>query len=93
MFHLFIYLLIYFFSHLKKYKEHIKRKVCCNLAVAKGKDGAAIMTSNALLFDAASSAINGDGKVPLEEGSSSVALPPPESTPCWYPLSWRSGFP
>jgi hypothetical protein len=62
----------------------------------KGKDVEAIMTSKALLFDinAASSTINGDGKVPLEiEGSSSAVLPPTKTTPCWYPLSWRNGFP
>ena len=81
-----------------KYKEYIKRKVSCNIgAVVNGKDVEAIITSKAPLFDinAASSAINGDGKVPLEiEGSSSAALTPPETTPfCWYPLSWRSGFP
>ncbi|XP_062176046.1 protein kinase STUNTED-like [Alnus glutinosa] len=82
-------------SHLKKYKDHIKGKIWCNLVVVKGKDAAAVLTSKAPQFensDGASSTINGDGNVLPEEGSSSAPLPPPES-PCWYPLSWRSGFP
>jgi hypothetical protein len=36
-----------FFSHLKKYKDHIKGKIWCNLVVVKGKDAAAVLTSKA----------------------------------------------
>ncbi|KAK4605148.1 hypothetical protein RGQ29_013281, partial [Quercus rubra] len=71
-------------SHFKKFKEDIRGHINCNLAVVKGKDIAAIMTSTAVQDE------NFETLPPEEE--SPALLSDPES-PCWYPLSWRSGFP
>ncbi|XP_075666558.1 uncharacterized protein LOC142636278 [Castanea sativa] len=71
-------------SHFKKFKEDIRGHINCNLAVVKGKDIAAIMTSTAVQNENFET-------LPLEEESPAL-LSDPES-PCWYPLSWRSGFP
>ena len=71
-------------SYFKKFKEDIRGHINCNLAVVKGKDIAAIMTSTAVQNE------NFETLPPEEE--SPALLSDPES-PCWYPLSWRSGFP
>ncbi|KAL0013233.1 hypothetical protein SO802_000302 [Lithocarpus litseifolius] len=71
-------------SHFKKFKEDIRGHINCNLAVVKGKDIAAIMTSTAVQNE------NFETLPPEEE--SPGLLSDPES-PCWYPRSWRSGFP
>lgn len=71
-------------SHFKKFKEDITGHINCNLAVVKGKDIAAIMTSTAVQNE-------NFNTLPPEEESPAL-LSDPES-PSWYPLSWRSGFP
>jgi hypothetical protein len=50
----------------------------------KGKDVTEIMTSKAMQPE--------NSENILQEEESPEPLPSPES-PCWYPLSWRSGFP
>ncbi|KAF8405725.1 hypothetical protein HHK36_007802 [Tetracentron sinense] len=88
-------------SHLKKDKAYIYEHVGCNIAVIKDKEVATIMPSRAPGCEriAKNPVIDGrDGSAiqpkRLQDEDLNVlqAAPPPPSS-CWYPLSWRTGFP
>lgn len=84
-------------SCFKRHKVCIYAHVGCNIAVMKGKDVATLTPSKAPPpgnFTQTDNPTfptedNQDGVDPSQEGDLSVQ---PRS-PCWYPLSWRSGFP
>ncbi|KAA8545525.1 hypothetical protein F0562_020309 [Nyssa sinensis] len=69
-------------SHLKKDKDYIYGHVACNVAVMKGKGFATLMPSKAPARE----------QWPIEYGKIVDIAPTPRS-PCWYPFSWRTGFP
>ncbi|KAJ9158594.1 hypothetical protein P3X46_024159 [Hevea brasiliensis] len=87
-------------SNLKKHKVIIYAHVGCNIAVMNGKDVATLTPSRApppgnctptddTTYTTNQTADNQDGFAPSQDGESSAR---PQS-PCWYPLSWRNGFP
>ena len=90
-------------SHLKKEKVFMYGHVGCHIAIYKGKDVATLIAPKA----SDSSHIprkgtradksqrdpdNDEDLNGLQEGLCRLELAPPQS-PCWYPLSWRTGFP
>ncbi|XP_048231254.1 serine/threonine-protein kinase CDG1 [Ricinus communis] len=89
-------------SYLKKHKVVIYAHVGCNIAVMKGKDVATLTPSRTLPgsptqtdnpLTTKNQQPGGENQVNVsssQEGQSSSAQP---RSPCWYPLSWRSGFP
>ncbi|XP_038708830.1 probable receptor-like protein kinase At1g80640 [Tripterygium wilfordii] len=89
-------------SHLKKFKLVIFGHVGCNIAVMKGKSIATWLPSKTRQTESFSRNSrrnqeagcgnlqeNEDCNTAVQESTQSA---PPKS-PCWYPLSWRSGFP
>ncbi|KAK1402248.1 putative serine/threonine-protein kinase PBL25 [Heracleum sosnowskyi] len=92
-------------SHLKRDKVYIYGHVACNVAVMKEKGVATLMPSRGLAGERLSidkkdtdaenePDIEQDECNDLAQDSMWVlpTLTAPQS-PCWYPLSWRSGFP
>lgn len=96
-------------SHLRKDRVYIYGHVACNVAVMKRKGVATLMPSKAPdveQWPIGSQQIDGVAIISnehatchhdenyddfLEKSSWSPALTP--QTPCWFPLSWRTGFP
>ncbi|KAF2319773.1 hypothetical protein GH714_018688 [Hevea brasiliensis] len=87
-------------SNLKKHKVIIYAHVGCNIAVMNGKHVATLTPSRApppgnctptddTTYTTNQTADNQDGFAPSQDGESSARL----QSPCWYPLSWRNGFP
>ncbi|KAL7235815.1 hypothetical protein ACSBR1_019159 [Camellia fascicularis] len=92
-------------SHLKKHKAHIHGRVTCNIAVFKGKDVATLISSRTPEYKTDGKSVANVGVIAKEDDElqHEVLNPPPEKSfipapttppsPCWYPLSWRTGFP
>ncbi|CAL5377836.1 unnamed protein product [Camellia sinensis] len=92
-------------SHLKKHKAYIHGRVTCNIAVFKGKDVATLISSRTPGYKTDGKSVANVGVIAKEDDElqHEVLNPPPEKSfipapttppsPCWYPLSWRTGFP
>ncbi|XP_065871919.1 serine/threonine-protein kinase CDG1-like [Euphorbia lathyris] len=80
-------------SYLKKHKVMIYAQVGCNIAVMKGKDVATLTPAKAPLPLPNQ---NDHLQKPDDENPAEIccdqSYTKPQS-PCWYPLSWRSGYP
>ncbi|KAF8013982.1 hypothetical protein BT93_I1752 [Corymbia citriodora subsp. variegata] len=85
-------------SHLKKDKTYIYAHVGCNLALFKGKDVVTLMPSKVILQESSSlkhiriddALLSND---PITDNQEDKSITPPPKTRCWYPLTWRTGFP
>ncbi|GMP39255.1 hypothetical protein CsSME_00010166 [Camellia sinensis var. sinensis] len=91
-------------SHLKKHKAYIHGRVTCNIAVFKGKDVATLISSRTPEYKTDDKSVANVGVIAKEDDElQHEVLNPPEKSfipapttppsPCWYPLSWRTGFP
>ncbi|XP_028079069.1 proline-rich receptor-like protein kinase PERK2 isoform X2 [Camellia sinensis] len=91
-------------SHLKKHKAYIHGRVTCNIAVFKGKDVATLISSRTPEYKTDGKSVANVGVIAKEDDElQHEVLNPPEKSfipapttppsPCWYPLSWRTGFP
>lgn len=86
-------------SHLKRDKVFIYGHVACNVAIMKEKGVATLMPSRGLAserFSIDKKDSNSENEPDIEQDEDSMWVLPtltaPQS-PCWYPLSWRAGFP
>ncbi|KDP38873.1 hypothetical protein JCGZ_05030 [Jatropha curcas] len=93
-------------SYLKKHKVIIYAHIGCNIAVMKEKDVATLTPAKAPPPRSCTQTNNSDFIIKKPEGSNSnnqegLNNPVQEEegssaqarSPCWYPLSWRSGYP
>ncbi|KAB2620417.1 proline-rich receptor-like protein kinase PERK14 [Pyrus ussuriensis x Pyrus communis] len=80
-------------SHFKKSKVYLRGHVTCNIAVVKEKGYASLMLSNdSVTPEEHPGEKNSKGFSAYELRNKSAPAPYPHY-PCFYPLSWRSGFP
>ncbi|KAF9592612.1 hypothetical protein IFM89_016260 [Coptis chinensis] len=91
-------------SHLKKHKAFIYEHTGCNVAAMKEKNLATITLSRATGYDTSTRMEAGIEEschlaIQLEEtrkndhSKRAKLSAPPHISACWFPLSWRTGFP
>ncbi|XP_057503465.1 probable receptor-like protein kinase At1g80640 [Actinidia eriantha] len=87
-------------SHLKEDKLYISRHVVCNVAVMKRNGVATLMSGRGsereeiddyLAFTASEHDVPENDYI--NDLPNTAVIPAPAQSPCWYPLSWRTGFP